>query len=234
MGARGRGTWVVAAVLLLVVLLETYALQAHTIGIVVIGALAGLALVVVAVGADLVRIGAGTAYLSAFTLTWNGWFLGPVRPGDALIPLVLMCFAAGAPITVFRSPPWWIKQLVLALVLGVVLIVLLPPDRSFLAQRVTLNAGGAVIYIPYDDVSSQNISIALKFIIAVAAIPIAFTAVALIYQGAIRWLAIAFAAGAAVNGAVAFIDHEAHGNPFRGRSNAAHHFRVAGQCARVL
>ena len=207
MGARGRGTWVVAAVLLLVVLLETYALQAHTIGIVVIGALAGLALVVVAVGADLVRIGAGTAYLSAFTLTWNGWFLGPVRPGDALIPLVLMCFAAGAPITVFRSPPWWIKQLVLALVLGVVLIVLLPPDRSFLAQRVTLNAGGAVIYIPYDDVSSQNISIALKFIIAVAAIPIAFTAVALIYQGAIRWLAIAFAAGAAVNGAVAFIDH---------------------------
>src|SRR5579875_1958497 len=106
MRTQRRGRITVATVLLLTVVIEV---------------LAGLAAIVVAAGADLAKVGIGAALLSAFTLTWNGWYVGPVRPGDVLVLVALICFAAGAPITVFRSPPWWIRQLVVALILGLFL-----------------------------------------------------------------------------------------------------------------
>jgi len=207
MGAARRGGWLIAAALAVVVLIEAYALRAETLGVVVVVALAVLGLIVVVVGADLVKVGIGAAYLAAFTLTWNGWFVGPLRPGDALVPIALMCFAAGAPVTVFRSPPWWIKQLCLALVLGVVLIVLFPPDPAYLVQRVLLSATGTPVYRSDANIATQNIGVAVKFIIAVGAIPVAFSAAALLDRRALKRLAILFCAGAALNGGVAFIDH---------------------------
>ena len=120
--ARRRGELAVIVALVAMVAVEAFALRASTLGIVVIGVLVGLALVIIVSQADLARIGVGAAVACAFTLTWNGWFVGPVRPGDVLILITLMCFAFGAPRTSFRTPPWWIKQLAFALLLLVVLL----------------------------------------------------------------------------------------------------------------
>jgi O-antigen ligase/polysaccharide polymerase Wzy-like membrane protein len=207
MGAGRRGALAIGVALALVVLIEAYALRAETLGVVVVVALAVLGLIVVVAGADLVRVGIGATYLAAFTLTWNGWFVGPLRPGDALIPVALMCFAAGAPITVLRTPPWWIKQLCLALVLGVVLVVLFPPEPAYLVQRIVLSATGEPVYRSIDGIAAQNIGVAVKFIIAVGAIPVAFAASAQLDRRALYRLGIVFCAGAALNGAVAFVDH---------------------------
>ncbi|MGI8680325.1 MAG: O-antigen ligase family protein [Jatrophihabitans sp.] len=205
--ARRRGVVAVAATMAMMVAVEAFALGAHTLGVVIIAALGGIALVLVIAAADVAKIGLGAALLSAFTISWNGWFVGPVRPGDVLVLVALICFAIGAPITVFRAPPWWIKQLALALVLGLLLITLLPPDPSYLAHRIVLDAGGKSIHVSNSGLPLRNIGIAAKFIIAVAAIPIAYTAAALVDRRAIRWLAVAFAAGTSLSGLTAFLDH---------------------------
>ncbi len=202
---RGDAAMVGAAVLM--VAIEAWALRAHTLGIVLIGVLAGVGLVVAAFGADLAKVGLGTAYACAFTLTWNGWFVGPVRPGDVLIAVSLLCFAIVAPATVFRSPPWWIKQLCYALVLGVVLIVLFPPDPLYLVQRKVVNAGGKLRPQQITNISFINVGVAAKFIVAVAAIPVMFTAASIIDRRALKRLPVAFALGAALSGLAAFIDH---------------------------
>lgn len=205
--ARHRGELAVIVALVAMVAVEAFALRASSLGIVVIGVLAGLALVIVVSRADLARIGVGAALTCAFTLTWNGWFVGPVRPGDVLVLIALACFALGAPAAAFRTPPWWIKQLVFALMLLVVLVVLLPPDPHYLVQRTVLDAGGKVLPQFPVSVSTENIGIAAKFIVAVAALPMAFTASVLVERRSLRWLALAFPFGAALSGLAAFIDH---------------------------
>lgn len=196
-----------AAVLAIALPIEAVALRAQTLGIVLIATLAGLGAIVFAARADMEKIALGAAYLCAFTLAWNGWYVGPVRPGDVLILVALLCFAAGAPLTVFKSPPWWVKQLVIALAIGVLLIVLFPPDRMYLLHRHVLDAGGRPIYQSIDNIARSNIGVAAKFIVSVAAIPIAFTAAALLDNRAPKRLAVAFVAGTSLSGLVAFIDH---------------------------
>lgn len=205
--ARHRGVLAVIVALVAMVAVEAFALRASTLGVVVIGVLAGLALVIIVSQADLARIGVGAALACAFTLTWNGWFVGPVRPGDVLILITLMCFAFGAPTTAFRTPPWWIKQLVFALMLLAVLVVLLPPDPHYLVQRTVLDAGGKALPQFPGSISIKNIGIAAKFIVAVAALPMAFTASALVDRRSLRWMALAFPFGAGLSGLAAFIDH---------------------------
>jgi len=207
MRVRG-GPIAIGVVLFVMVLVEAATLRhTHTLGVVLIGLLAGLGLVIVLARGSVARIGVGAAYLSAFTLTWNGWFVGPERPGDLLVLVALMCFAAADPATLLKAPPWWIKQLVYVLLFGLLLILLFPPSQHYLAQRLTVNAGGGLIHIATNHLPSQNIGIALKFIIAVAIIPVAYTAAALVDPRAVRRLAISFATGSALSGLVAFIDH---------------------------
>lgn len=204
---RLRHNRAVLITLAVMCLLEAFALRAQTLGVVLIGIACGMAAIVVATGAQVRTVALGAACASAFTLTWNGWFLGPVRPGDVLILVTLLAFAVVAPDTAFRSPPWWIKQLVFALLLGVLLIIMFPPDLHYLSHRVVLNAGGRVSKRKDTDISLVNIGVALKFIIAIAAIPVAYTAAAIVERRAVRWLATAFAAGTGLSGLAAFIDH---------------------------
>src|SRR5206468_7557351 len=90
---RVRGNASAAILLAVMCLVEAFALQAQTLGIVLIGIACVLALIVLAARADMKRVALGAAYLCAFTLTWNGWFVGPVRPGDVLVLITLLCFA---------------------------------------------------------------------------------------------------------------------------------------------
>jgi hypothetical protein len=204
---RLRGNLTVPIVLVVMCAIEAFALRAHTLGIVLIGVVCGIAVLTIVSRADMRRIALGSAYVCAFTLTWNGWFVGPVRPGDVLILITLLCFAVVEPATAFRTPPWWVKQLAFVLLLGVALIVLFPPDPSYLEHRMVLGAGGQDVPVKTTDVSMVNIGVAAKFIIAIAAIPMAYTAAALVDGRAVRRLGIAFTTGAALSGLVAFIDH---------------------------
>jgi hypothetical protein len=204
---RLRGNLTVPIVLVAMAGIEAFALRAHTLGIVLIGVMCGLAAITIASRADMRRIAVGAAYACAFTLTWNGWFVGPVRPGDVLVLITILCFAIAAPQTSFRTPPWWVKQLVFALILGVLLIVLFPPSVSYLAHRLVLGAGGQEVPVKTFDVSTTNVGVAFKFIVAVAAIPVAFTAAALVDRRAVHRLGLAFATGAALSGLAATIDH---------------------------
>jgi hypothetical protein len=204
---RLRGNLAVPIVLITMCAIEAFALRAHTLGFVLIGVICAMAVLTIVSHADMRVIAMGSAYACAFTLTWNGWFVGPVRPGDVLILITLLCFAVVEPATAFRTPPWWVKQLAFVLLLGVVLIVLFPPDPSYLEHRLRIGAGGQDVPLKSTDVSLVNIGVAAKFIIAIAAIPMAFTAAALVDRRAVRRLGIAFTTGTALSGLVAFIDH---------------------------
>ncbi|GAB2478953.1 O-antigen ligase family protein [Jatrophihabitans fulvus] len=193
--------------LVLMVPIEVLALRAGSLGVVLLGGVAALAAVVVFTSADLVKVGLGATYLSAATLSWNGWFVGPLRPGDVLPLLALLSFAFGAP-QAFRAPPWWIKQLAYGLVLLCLLLVLFPTPTSYLDQRTVLGAEGNPVNRVNTGLEVVNVLVTLKFVIAIAAIPVCFAAAALLRRSAVRWMAVLFCVGNAVQGFVAFADRE--------------------------
>lgn len=209
MPSRLRRRSSLPAALLLLVVLEAAALRAGALGQVLVAVVAALALVTVLARASLVRIGLGAALAAAFTISWNGWYVGPVRPGDVLPAVALLLFVVARPDNATRTPPWWVKQLVVALVVVTVLAVLLPIDPTYLAHRLVLSAGGQ----PVDEKGSPllaNIGVTFKFVVAVLVPPMAFVAAALIDRRAVRWLAIAFTTGTALSGLAATLDHVVH------------------------
>jgi hypothetical protein len=197
-----------AVVLAAVLGIEWLALPAGTLGVVLIGAVMGLAVIALLVRADWQRAGIYAACAACFTLTWNGWFVGPVRPGDALVLVALICFLVAAPNDAFRTPPWWVKQLGIVIILVAVLAILLPTDPGYLAQRVVLTATGQPTVSTKGTLAGANLGIAFKFVVAVVAIPMVFTAAAMVERRAVRWLAVSFAVGSSLSGAAAFLDRE--------------------------
>lgn len=204
---RLRGNLAVPAVLVATCLIEIVGLRAHTLGVILIGAVAAIALIVVVSRASMSSIALGAAYACAFTLTWNGWFLGPVRPGDVLILLTLILLLVANPGNAFKTPPWWVKQLPVAIVLVVLLTIYFPPDPLYLAHRVVLGAQGQLIQDTSGSVATASIGVGFKFIVAVFATPMAFIGAARIDKRAPRRLGIAFALGAALSGWAATLDH---------------------------
>lgn len=205
---RFGGRLSTAVILAAVLGIEWVGLPAGTLGVVLIGAVIGLAVVVLLVRADLQRAGIYAACAACFTLTWNGWFVGPVRPGDALILVALMCFVAADPNNAVRTPPWWVKQLGIVIILVAVLSILLPTDPIYLAQRVVLTATGQPTVSTKGSLAGANLGIAFKFVVAVVAIPMVFTGAAILERRAVRWLAVSFVAGSSLSGAAAFLDRE--------------------------
>ena len=95
-----------------VIVIEAFALKTGGgTAAVIIGAVAGIAAIGLVVGYDAHKAAMGAAILSCFTLTWNGWYVGPVRPGDLLVLLALILFIVAEPNRRLPMPPWWIKQL---------------------------------------------------------------------------------------------------------------------------
>lgn len=204
---RLRANSGVSVALVVMVLVEIFALRSHSYGTIIVIAACGLLAVVVFTRADMKKIALGSALACAGTLTWNGWFIGPLRPGDALILLTLILILIVNPNDGFRTPPWWLKQLPLAIILVAVLAILIPPDPIYLANRIVLDAHGRNIVDTKGSVAMANIGVAFKFIVAVFAVPMAFIGAVRIDKRAARWLGIAFAAGAALSGWAATLDH---------------------------
>jgi len=207
--SRMRRRSTVGVVLALAMLVEAAALRSGVLGQVLLGAAAALALVVVVLRADLQRVGAAATLAAAFTISWNGWYVGPVRPGDVLAPLALLCYVIARPDDATRTPPWWVKQLVVVIVLVTLLTVLLPISSSYLSHRLVLDAGGNRITDTTSPIAS-NIGVALKFVEAVVIPPMAFVAATLRDRRMPHRLAIAFVVGTALSGFVATSDRFLH------------------------
>jgi hypothetical protein len=197
----------IAIVLAIVLAVEVVGLRSGKIGVAIVGLVAVLAVSVIAFRVELRWAGVAAACGAAFTLTWNGWFVGPVRPGDVLVLVALLCFVVVDPNGAFRTPPWWVKQLVFFLILGVLIQVYFPPDLGYLATRTVYNAGGHTSFSKLDNLALVNMGVAAKFIVAVAAIPAAFIGATRVDPRALRWLVISFASGTALSGWVAGADH---------------------------
>lgn len=152
------------------------------------------------------RLGVWSCYAAAFTLTWNGWYVGPVRPGDVLVLVTLLFFAVSATRELVRGLPWWVIQITAALLLLMFLLVVRPPDTGYLIDRVRLDAGGVPLPSPPASVLS-NLATGGKFIVGVAAIPLAFATAAAVHARVPERLAFAFVTGSALSGLAAFVDH---------------------------
>jgi hypothetical protein len=204
---RLRGNLTVPAVLLATCVIEAVALRSHTLGVVLIGFLCCVALLIIAFRASIQSIAVGAAYACAFTLTWNGWFVGPVRPGDLLILITVLLLLVANPNDGFRTPPWWVKQLPIAIILVALFTIFFPPDPVYLANRIVLGATGKPTVDTKSSLPVANLGVAFKFIVAVFATPMAFIGAARIDKRAASRLGIAFAAGAALSGWAATVDH---------------------------
>ena len=204
---RLRANLGVCLALVAMMLVEILALRSNSFGTIIVLAISGLLAVIVFTRADMKKIALGAALACAFTLTWNGWFVGPLRPGDALILLTILLILIANPNDGFRTPPWWLKQLPLAILLVALLAILIPTDPIYLANRIVLNAQGQLTVDTKGSIAMANIGVAFKYIVAVFAIPMAFIGAVRIDKRAARWLGIAFALGAAASGWVATLDH---------------------------
>src|SRR5437879_2526120 len=94
---RARGALSSLVILCAVLAIEAFGLKSGTLGLVVVIAVLVIALAAILAGVNLERVAVGTALLGAFTLTWNGIFLGPVRPGDVLVMVAVLIFAMANP-----------------------------------------------------------------------------------------------------------------------------------------
>ena len=205
--ASRRAAISAGAVLIVVLAVESVGLKSGSLGLVLVGAVAAIALAVILLRADLERAGLYAALACAFTLTWNGWFIGPIRPGDVLILFTLVLVLAANPNDAFRIPPWWIKQLAVVIILIAVITIYFPPDPIYLANRIVLTATGKPTVSTKGAISAANLGVAFKFVVAVFATPVAFTGIAIRDRRSVRWLAVAFATGAGLSGLVATSDH---------------------------
>src|SRR4051794_18698152 len=77
------------------------------------------------------RIAVGCTYVAAATTPWNGWRLGPLRPGALFIFLGLLLFAAGAPGRRWPRLPGWAWFFGGVILLVTVLHQLLPTDPGY-------------------------------------------------------------------------------------------------------
>ncbi|HZC73358.1 MAG TPA: O-antigen ligase family protein [Jatrophihabitans sp.] len=207
---RLRANLSVVLVLLAMVVIEAVALRAGTLGVVLIGVVAGIALIIVLFRGNIGSIAVAAAYACASTLTWNGWFLGPVRPGDLLILMTVLLILVADPNDGFRTPPWWVKQLPIAIIVVGLATIFFPPDPVYLANRIVLDAQGRTTVDTKSALWVANLGVAFKFVVAVFATPMAFIGAARIDKKAPRRLGMAFAAGAALSGWAATLDHFAH------------------------
>jgi hypothetical protein len=199
--ARRSGLGLLVLVGIVLLLVEAVSLRSSGIA-----TDAGIAIIVLTAGliiarANLVKIGLWSAVGAAFTLPWNGFIIGGLRPGDGLILISLAAFlSADVRGTIPRSP-WWIRQLTYVIIVVAVVHVFAPVDNLYALQRVVVGANG-VPTIQFQ----TNLGVAFKFIVGIAVIPLSFSYAVRYQPKVLRWLPTSMVLGTAVSGAIAFSD----------------------------
>jgi hypothetical protein len=185
---------------------EAFCLTTGSLGTVLIIGVVGLLAIGIALRMDLNRAAMWTAYLSVFTLCWNGWYVGPARPGDVLLFLSLLLFAMTAGHSELPRIPVWVTQLVIVIALLAVIHIAFPESQSYLSARTVLGGNGQATVSTKTSLPLTNLGVAFKFIVGVAAIPAMFIFAALRDRRSVAKLAVAFAVGSAVSGWVAILE----------------------------
>ena len=201
-----RSVLTTGVVLALMAAFEVFGLRSGIVGTVLIVAAAALALVAIAVRVDLRVAGVAAACGAAFTLSWNGWYLGPVRPGDVLVFVALAALVAAAPNLALRMPPWWVKLLVLAIIVVVIAQIYFPANPVYLDFRTVITARGKPNVSTTKSLTLVNLGVGAKYIVAVAVVPVVFAAAVRADRRAGRWLPLSFATGTALSGWAALLD----------------------------
>jgi hypothetical protein len=192
-------------VLVLMAAVEAFGLRSGALGLITVAAVALLAAVLVLSRFSLVNLALLTTYAAAFTFTWNGWFVGPARPADVLAILAVVLFAFAHNGGQLPKLPRWITQLVVVIIAVLALNIIFRPDAEYLAQRIVLDQPGLSSPLAKKPFLSTNFSVAFKFIVATALVPLAFAFAAGHRKDMARRLVVLFALGSAVSGWVAFL-----------------------------
>ena len=216
MRGRPRDVIGIGIVLLAMVALEAFGLRSGTAGLILVALGVVLALLALLSRMDFGRLAVGAALAAAGTLTWNGIYLGPERPGDLLVLVALMFLVLSRPNEGFVTPPWWIKQLAWVILLVMLLHIVFPASESYLTQRIVMDANGKFLgpgkHITALSIATSDLGVAFKFIVGIFFIPVVFAGILNIERRAVHWLTLAFVAGTAFNGWVATADRFLHTN----------------------
>ena len=194
--------------IVLAVVAEAVALRLGTTGELILGVLGGMVLMLVIIAFDLAAVGYVLACACAATLTWNGWIVGGFKPPDALIFGAFLCFVlagwqGGPPL------PWWIKTLAWTIAGVAFLHILFPVSDGYLNGRVVFTGKGK--QAPHLlDLPLSNLTVAFKFIVAVALIPVVFGLATGHNRKAPYWLGFLFAVGTSLSGWAAGFDRITH------------------------
>lgn len=192
-------------VLVVMAAVEWFAMRHGTLGLLAGIAAAGVAVILVVTSFDLIRLALGTSLVASFTLSWNGVFFGPVRPGDVLALLAVLMFIFGNDGKHLPRVPFWIWQLVVGIVLVVALNLIFPPSDRYIAGRTVLQINGKTAISLKSGFVSANLFTGVKFIIAIAVVPAMLAFAALYRREYARRLIVLFAVGAALSGWVAIL-----------------------------
>src|SRR5579859_4892685 len=208
--SRLRESGLLAIPIVIAVVVEVVALRLGSTGQLILGVLAALVAISVIISFDMGSVGVLAACLCALTLTWNGWHVGGIKPGDALIFGTLLCFLlAGTTGEAGPRLPWWIKTLAFGIFGVAMLHVMFPMSDTYIDQRIVFTGKGKPA--PHLlDLPSSNLHVAFQFIVAIALVPLIFALAARRDKRAPYWLGLAFAIGAAASGWAAGIDRVTH------------------------
>src|SRR3954471_8403786 len=110
-----------------------------------------------------------TTCLAALAIPWNGFFLAGVLPGDLLLLLSLLLFAASDLGRPWPRLPAWAWACGALIVVVTVTHEFLPTDPLYLAQRVVVDAAGN----PIPEIQT-NLGVGAKYLVPILGMPMAF------------------------------------------------------------
>jgi O-Antigen ligase len=211
--ARSAGSWLrsnIGAILVLAVMaaVEWSGLRSGTLGIVAIAVAGAIAVILVIARFSMVNIALLTTYAAAFTFTWNGWFIGPARPADALAIVAVFFFALAHSGGHLPRLPVWVWQIVVVILFVLALNIIFRPDPVYLAGRTVYLKAGIGSPLTLKPFVSTNLSVANKFVIATAVVPLVFVWAATYGANMTKRLMVLFSLGSAVSGWVALLSLE--------------------------
>ncbi len=151
--------------------------------------------------ASFAEVGLISAIGASLTAPWNAVIVSHIRPSDALLVVALFSLLAAGFDHRALALPRWLVQLALVVVLLAILHQVLPTSPSYLQGRVVVNAVG----LPASEVYT-NMGIAGRWLVSLIAIPLLVRLAVAQRTEAGRWMAIAYAGGAAISGFVALTD----------------------------
>jgi O-antigen ligase len=203
--SRRRAFLTVAIPLLVMVAVEVLSIKAN-IEVIVLIVVSALTALVLAARFSILTLALWALGAATLTFTWNGVFIGSQRPADLLAPLALLLLAASYEGGRLPRLPIWISQLAIVLLLLVFIHLTFPATAHYLNSRTVLTATGQQTVSTKGSLTSAELGVAIKFIIAVAIIPLAYMWSAIRQPATVRIFAGLFAFGAGFSGTIAFIE----------------------------